>query len=250
MRRSGRTDRADSTREAILTAAERLFAEHGVFAVSNRQVSEAAGQGNNAAVGYHFGTKADLIRAIVRKHNEQVERMCQQMVDRLLDSADSASLRDWVECLVRPLATHLTELGNPTTYARFSAQLMPDPSHRDLVSEESLGSSSVLHIIEGLSRCLPDMPPQVRVERNAMARQLIVHMFAERERALADGAPRASVLGRDGDESGRRDHRPAAGTRHAAPLTEGTANESDCRSTEVRLRGQLRGARPRRLRPG
>ena len=185
MRRSGR-DRSDGTREAILTAAERLFAEHGVFAVSNRQVSDAAGQGNNAAVGYHFGTKSDLIRAIVRKHNEQVERLCQQMVDRL--GAD-AELRDWVDCLVRPLAAHLTELGSPTTYARFSAQLMPDPSHRDLVSEESLGSSSVLHIIEGLNRCLPDMPPQVRVERNAMARQLIVHMFAERERALADGAP-------------------------------------------------------------
>ena len=51
-----RSDRASSTQEAILVAAERLFAEHGVFAVSNRQVSEAAGQGNNAAVGYHFGT--------------------------------------------------------------------------------------------------------------------------------------------------------------------------------------------------
>jgi len=186
MRRSGRADRSDGTREAILTAAERLFAEHGVFAVSNRQVSDAAGQGNNAAVGYHFGAKTDLIRAIVRKHNEQVERLCQQMVDRL---DEGAVLRDWVECLVRPLDIHLTELGTPTTYARFSAQLMPDPSHRDLVSEEALGSSAVLHIIEGLNRCLPDMPAQVRVERNAMARQLIVHMFAERERALADGAP-------------------------------------------------------------
>src|ERR1700686_2031953 len=59
-----RNDRASTTREAILTAAERLFAEHGVYAVSNRQVSEAAGQGNNAAVGYHFGTKADLVCAL------------------------------------------------------------------------------------------------------------------------------------------------------------------------------------------
>ena len=186
MRRSGRAVRSDGTREAILTAAEMLFAEHGVFAVSNRQVSEAAGQGNNAAVGYHFGTKTDLIRAIVRRHNEQVERICQDMVDR---APKPATLRDWGDCLVRPLAQHLTELGSPTTYARFSAQLMPDPSHRDLVSEESLGSSSVLQIIEGLNRALPDMPDGVRAERNAMARQLIVHMFAERERALADGAP-------------------------------------------------------------
>ncbi len=186
MRRSAHADRSDGTREAILTAAERLFAENGVFAVSNRQVSDAAGQGNNAAVGYHFGTKSDLIRAIVRKHNEQVERLCQQMVERL---GDDATLRDWIDCLVRPLATHLAELETPTTYARFSAQLMPDPGHRDLVSEESLRSSAVLQIIEGQHRCLPDMPPQVRVERSAMARQLIVGMFAERERALAHDEP-------------------------------------------------------------
>ena len=81
--KSPRADRANETREAILSAAERLFAERGVFAVSNRQVSDQAGQGNNAAVGYHFGTKADLIRAIVRRHNEPVERLCEQMVDEV-----------------------------------------------------------------------------------------------------------------------------------------------------------------------
>lgn len=186
MKEPVRTERASGTRDAILTAAERLFAEHGVFAISNRQVSEAAGQGNNAAVGYHFGTKADLIRAIVRKHNEQLERLCQQMVDAV---GESAQVRDWVECLVLPFAQHLTALGNPTWYARFSAQLMPDPAHRDISSEESLTSSSVLQIIEGLDRSLPGMPPEVHVERNAMARQLIVHMFADRERALAAGEP-------------------------------------------------------------
>ena len=53
--RTTRADRAGVSRELILTAAERLFAEYGVLAVSNRQVGEAAGQGNNAAVGYHFG---------------------------------------------------------------------------------------------------------------------------------------------------------------------------------------------------
>jgi len=75
-----RNDRASTTREAILTAAERLFAEHGVYAVSNRQVSEAAGQGNNAAVGYHFGTKADLVRAIESKHRIPIEQLREQMV--------------------------------------------------------------------------------------------------------------------------------------------------------------------------
>ena len=95
-----RAERVSATRELILAAAERLFAEHGVFAVSNRQVSEAAGQGNNTAVGYHFGTKADLVRAIARKHAEQIERLRLRMVAEIGDSAD---VRDWVACLVRPV---------------------------------------------------------------------------------------------------------------------------------------------------
>src|SRR5690606_42140108 len=65
---STRDDRAQSTREAILSTAERLFAEQGIYNVSNRQISEAAGQGNNAAVHYHFGTKHDLIAALVERH--------------------------------------------------------------------------------------------------------------------------------------------------------------------------------------
>src|SRR6201998_1458395 len=116
-----RTERASSTREAILLAAERLYAEHGMFAVSNRQVSEAAGQGNNAAVGYHFGTKADRVRAIEKKHRGPAEQLREQMVAELFASGGSAEMRDWVACLVRPLTDHLADLGNPTWYSRFAA---------------------------------------------------------------------------------------------------------------------------------
>src|SRR5215212_3083083 len=99
-----RTERASITREAILAAAERLFAEHGVYAVSNRQVSEAAGQGNNAAVGYHFGTKTDLVRGIEQKHRASIDRLLERMV---AETGDSTELRDWVACLVSSLTEHL-----------------------------------------------------------------------------------------------------------------------------------------------
>ena len=90
--RAVRADRASNTQEAILKAAERLYAEHGVFAVSNRQVSEAAGQGNNAAVGYHFGTKTDLVRAIEQKHRASIERLLERMVADIGDSDRTAGL--------------------------------------------------------------------------------------------------------------------------------------------------------------
>ncbi|OBA81596.1 TetR family transcriptional regulator [Mycobacterium sp. 1164966.3] len=183
--RTVRTERATSTQEAILAAAERLYAEHGMFAVSNRQVSEAAGQGNNAAVGYHFGTKADLVRAIEKKHRGPVEELREQMVAELEDSAD---MRDWVACLVRPLTDHLETLGNPTWYARFAAQAMTDPAYYNIIVKGALSSPSLVRVVDGINRCLPDLPAEVRFERNVMARNLLMHTCADRERALAAGS--------------------------------------------------------------
>jgi AcrR family transcriptional regulator len=181
-----RAERAQATRESILTAAERLFAEHGVLAVSNRQVSEAAGQGNNTAVGYHFGTKADLVKAIARKHLVQIENVRQRMVDEIGDSSEA---RDWISCLVRPLTEHLAATGSPTWFARFGAQVMTDPTLRPILIEETQSSPSLVRILDGLNDSLPDLPDEVRAERYDMARQLLVHMIAERERALADNTP-------------------------------------------------------------
>ncbi|MEV4804450.1 TetR family transcriptional regulator [Nonomuraea sp. NPDC049421] len=185
-----RTARVNATREQILTAAERLFAEHGVYAVSNRQVSEAAGQGNNAAVGYHFGTKADLVRAIVRKHADQVERQRRRLLAEVEDTGEgTAEARDWVGCLVRALTEHLAALGTPTWYARFAAQVMTDPALRRIMRDEALTSPTLMRVLEGLRRCLPEQPADVRAERAEMTSQLLVHMCAQRERALAENLP-------------------------------------------------------------
>src|SRR5262245_35542025 len=43
------------TQERILRAAERLFAERGIDAVSTREIIEAAGV-NSGSIHYHFGT--------------------------------------------------------------------------------------------------------------------------------------------------------------------------------------------------
>lgn len=179
-----RAERASATRESILTAAERLYAEHGVVAVSNRQISEAAGQGNNTAVNYHFGTKADLVRAIARRHFERIEHIRARMT---ADAAGSRDLRDWVACLVHPSFEHLAALGVPTWFGRFAAQAMSDPVLRAVTVEDSLTSPSLHAVLAGMNRCLPELPPQVRAERDDMARHLIVQVTAERERALAEG---------------------------------------------------------------
>lgn len=188
-----RTERASVTREAILIAAERLFAEHGVFAVSNRQVSEAAGQGNNAAVGYHFGTKTDLVRAIEHKHAVPVEKLRERRLTQMRDSED---LRDWVGALVLPLTDYLTELGNPTWYARFAAQVMADPAYHHTIASGALALPALVRVLEGINRCLPDLPADVRAQRTVMGRNLLIHSCAEYERAIADGSQRPRITWR------------------------------------------------------
>ena len=173
---------AAGTREAILATAERLFAEHGVTSVSSRQISEAAGQGNNAAVGYHFGTKADLIRAIVHRHDEVIEQSRRRHVDRV---GAEGTVREWVACLVLPFTEHMAAAGATCWYARFLVQLSTDPALREIIDDEMLASAQIARIGLGLAPCLAGMPTTVREERLHMVRRLLLHTCAERERALA-----------------------------------------------------------------
>ncbi|MFS8197516.1 TetR/AcrR family transcriptional regulator [Streptomyces sp. CWNU-52B] len=188
-----RTGRGADTREAILTAAEHLYAEHGLSSVSNRQIGEAAGQGNTTAVSYHFGSKATLVRAIMNRHSTRVDAIRTRYVEAAGDSTD---LRDWVGCLLRPGADHLASLGVPSWHARFAVQVMTDPLMRTVVEDESLTRDSLRRTLQGLGRCLYDVvPPEVRPTRAEMARHLITHTFAERERALAEAAATAASTG-------------------------------------------------------
>jgi AcrR family transcriptional regulator len=181
-------DRSSATREALLQAAERLFAERGMYAVSNRQISEAANQGNNAAACYHFGTRTDLLRAIESKHRAPIEELRGQMLDRI---AGSTELRDWVGTLVCPLTDHLAAIGNPSWYARFAAQAMADPNYRHVVTKDALTSPQLVQAMKGINHCIPDLPKRVRAQRIAMARNLLMHTCAEHEGELAERGPDA-----------------------------------------------------------
>jgi AcrR family transcriptional regulator len=176
---SGRT----STRTAILDTAERLYAEQGVQAVSNRQIGAAAGRGDNSAVGYYFESKADLVRALLHRFSARADRVRETM---LAEIGDSDEVRDWIECLVHPVTDLLEAEGTPSWHARFGAQIVADPVLREIAVEVST-SSTLTRSLHGLQRCLPALPSDVLQERLRIASHVLVHMCADRERALADG---------------------------------------------------------------
>jgi AcrR family transcriptional regulator len=96
---------ATRTRARLIRAGERRFARDGVKGARLADVVRDAGQGNDSAVGYHFGSRQGLLLAISERHIADMERR-----RRLPD--ETAGLRDVVAAIVEPTAALLaTESG-------------------------------------------------------------------------------------------------------------------------------------------
>jgi len=68
-----RTRDAECTRNAVLCAAERLFAEQGFAATSMRDISQLSGV-SHPLIHHHFGSKNDLYSAVKRRLIEDYAR--------------------------------------------------------------------------------------------------------------------------------------------------------------------------------
>lgn len=171
----------EDTRTRLITTAERLFAEVGV-SVSMREVAKAAGQANKSAVAYHFGTRDDLVLAIARHHDPDIEQRRVAMVAALPQSRGSFDA--WLACLVKPITDHLAGLGKPTCYARFLACCMADPRLRNLIFTDAVTSPSMRSLIDQVNARLLTLPADVLEARGSMCQHVIVHTCADYERAL------------------------------------------------------------------
>ena len=126
--------RSEISRGEIVKAAERLFAERGIDSVSMVEIGQEAGQKNRSAVQYHFGDKAGVLRAIREKHQLVIEAHRIEMLDQL-EASSEATLRDFVEVFVLPLAERLIEADGGVAYVRISASLIGHIEYSTLSSE-------------------------------------------------------------------------------------------------------------------
>src|SRR5215471_2184823 len=79
------------TKEKLIATAAKLFAEQGYAATSLRQIIAEAGV-NLAAVHYHFGSKEELLDAVVHLKADPVNRERMTRLDRLEEESGGAPL--------------------------------------------------------------------------------------------------------------------------------------------------------------
>ncbi|HLS75713.1 MAG TPA: TetR/AcrR family transcriptional regulator [Nocardia sp.] len=184
----------DQSRQALLDAAEELFATQGIDSVSNRRIAEFAGQANHSAVAYHFGGRDDLIRAIFDRHEQPVRGRRAELAARL--PADP-EVTDHLRCLVVPVTDHLATLPAPTWWARLIRQLRTTPSTATLTSDIITSDPVAAELVDSLLGKLGDLPPNVLAGRTALLGRMIIDVCAEYEAKVHAGTeqPQWTALG-------------------------------------------------------
>ncbi len=166
------------TAEHLLRTAERLFAERGLAAVSLRQIATAAGQRNPAVVQYHFGSKDQLVSAIIESRAATIDERRLELLSGPRLTGD-----DELRRIVRGIVVPLHEFGTGNHYVQFLANLAASPQALvDAYSRIDLRVRLGGRIIEdALDGALAGMPAAVRELRVAMVLRLVLGTLASRD---------------------------------------------------------------------
>jgi len=150
---------ARSGKERILDTAERLFARHGFYGVSVRDITEAAGV-DVALVNYHFGSKRELFAAVFQRRAEMLnpERLARLEEVRRAALPGVPSLEDIINSFTYPLLERSAR-GGPgwKSYFALVAQVNNSPEWGPVLMTQYF-DPLVERLIAALREALPECP--------------------------------------------------------------------------------------------
>jgi AcrR family transcriptional regulator len=162
------------TRDRILDAAERLFAERGFAATSLRALTQQAGV-HLAAANYHFGSKRELLRTVIERRVGGINEQRLKGLALLRSRADGRPLEveAVLDVLLRPV------LAEPAARIRsISAMLFREPTETlGPVMLEVFGEVAD-RFTEALGESLPGLAEYELTERLQFLIGTMVHVAA------------------------------------------------------------------------
>lgn len=152
---------AETTRERILRAAERIYAASGFHGMSLRDVTLLAGV-NLAAVNYHFGSKDKLIHALADRRLTPINAERLQCLVKLREKhgRQPIPVSDLVAALVDPMFKALRQgRNNRAIMVRLVAQMLIDDPRRFSQLHRVFYKDILDTYHEELQRSLPHLTP-------------------------------------------------------------------------------------------
>jgi AcrR family transcriptional regulator len=183
----------------LLQTAERLFARDGIDAVSTRRIAQEANQRNVSALQYHFGSKDNLIDALLAMRLESINARRQQLLNELSVPPREADLHDLLTALALPLLEQLDVPDSHFVGCLYQLYLHTrgERVYSNMQPEFTAALETVTNAIE---QQLIDLPIGVRIGRLRLMGSQLVHSvgdwYYQRERgeALAPTVELAATL--------------------------------------------------------
>ncbi|MGR3779764.1 MAG: helix-turn-helix domain-containing protein [Albimonas sp.] len=183
---------SDTKRELVL-AAEKLFATQGIAATTIRQINAAAGQKNQSAIHYHFGSREAVLDALIEMRTTPANRLRTELLAdcRARAGGRPLSTHEMVHILIEPNVRRLLDPSPPNYAARLMLQLRVDLEMWRRY--EQLGPAESLEEIHAeLRRARPFLPTAVVRSRFRLANNMSLISLAEIEYAQERLGPRFS----------------------------------------------------------
>lgn len=189
--------RSHATRERILDAAEKLFAERGFYGVSVRDVTGAA-EVDVALVAYHFGSKQGLLDAVLLRRAAELNEERLALLDAVLAKGGRhpPSLEEIIDAFTRPLLDRSSR-GSPgwKSYFALIAEINNSPEFGGVLMTRYF-DPVVQRFIAAIRRALPGCEDRDLYWAYHFLSGALTLTFAETGRIdkLSGGACRSSDL--------------------------------------------------------
>lgn len=175
-----------ATREKLLDAAARLFAERGIDNVSIAEIVRAAGQRNASAVHYHFGSRQEVLRALLARHVPAIaERRAELMAKA--EEAPADDVRAAAEAIVRPVSEFAQRGWRERAYLRIGTQLAPWLSNQSSELADLMAETEGFKAWDLLRTRCSAVPDDLWEERRQICIAFVAGAAADRARQLDDG---------------------------------------------------------------
>jgi AcrR family transcriptional regulator len=174
---------ANDTRQLLIDAATRAFAEHGVHNASLLEITRQAGQRNRGAVHYHFGSREGMLVAVLEQEVDFLGPRERELL-AVAQQRPGDDLASVFEAIVRP-SVELAETGwRGRCFLQIVAQLVDEePGTTSPEIQEALGRTGGYEVYELLRQRLPAMSEEIRIERMALVTTFLLRSVADRARA-------------------------------------------------------------------